>query len=182
MCPLCALYAPTMRALYFHYVPSMCLYALSMHPLCALYVPTMRPLCAHYAPTMRPLCALYAPSMHPLCALKCDLYAPTMRPLCAHYAPSMRREGKGREGKGPQRRPQKRLGRRLEGVAKAVGGGYCRLQMPLRLALAVRETAAGHRLGALEGGLPPLKCIPDPPFRAVHDDKHNVRSGSCCGC
>ena len=26
------------------------------------------------------------------------------------------------EGKGPQRRPQKRLGRRLEEVAKAVGG------------------------------------------------------------
>ena len=51
-----------------------------------------------------------------------------------------------------QRRPQKRLGRRLEEVAKAVGGGYCRLQMPLRLALAVRETVAGHRLGALPGG------------------------------
>ena len=31
------------------------------------------------------------------------------------------------QGKGPQRRPQKRLGRRLEGVAEAVGGGYCRL-------------------------------------------------------
>ena len=30
------------------------------------------------------------------------------------------------EGKGPQRRPQKQLGRRLEEVAKAVGGGYCR--------------------------------------------------------
>ena len=53
---------------------------------------------------------------------------------------------------GPPRRPQKRLGRRLEGVAKAVGGGYCRLQMPLKLAFAVRETVAGHRLGALEGG------------------------------
>ena len=60
------------------------------------------------------------------------------------------------EGKGPQRRPQKRLGRRLEGVAKAVGGGYCRLQTPLKLALAVRETVAGHRLGALPGGgVPP---------------------------
>ena len=66
------------------------------------------------------------------------------------------------EWKGPQRRPQKRLGRRLEEVAKAVGGGYCRLQMPLKLALAVRETVAGHRLGALEGGaggyLPPFQC------------------------
>ena len=27
------------------------------------------------------------------------------------------------EGEGPPRRPQRRLGRRLEGVAKAVGGG-----------------------------------------------------------
>ena len=33
-----------------------------------------------------------------------------------------------------------------------MGGGYCRLQMPLRLALGVRGTVAGHRLGALEGG------------------------------
>ena len=56
------------------------------------------------------------------------------------------------EGRGPQRRPQKRLGRRLEEVVKAVGGGYCRLQMPLRLALGVRGTVAGRGLGALEGG------------------------------
>ena len=34
------------------------------------------------------------------------------------------------EGKGPRRR--------LEEVAEAVGGGYCRLQMPLRLALGVK--------------------------------------------
>ena len=64
--------------------------------------------------------------------------------------------GEGRdalEGKGPQRRPSRRLDRRLEEVAKAVGGGYCRLQMPLKLALAVRETVAGHRLGI--GWLPP---------------------------
>ena len=48
----------------------------------------------------------------------------------------------------------RRLSRRLEEVAKEVGGGYCRLQMPLRLAFGVRrETVAGHRLGALEGGL-----------------------------
>ena len=67
------------------------------------------------------------------------------------------------EGKGPQRRPHRRLGRRLEGVAEAVGGGYCRLQMPLKLALGVRGTVAGHRLGALEGGggtSPPFQCIP----------------------
>ena len=50
------------------------------------------------------------------------------------------------EGEGPQRRPQQRLGRRLEEVAKAVGGGYCRLQMPLQLALANRGTVAGRRL------------------------------------
>ena len=36
-------------------------------------------------------------------------------------------------------------------------GGYCWLQMPLRLALGVRGTVAGHRLGAMEvgGGAPP---------------------------
>ena len=66
------------------------------------------------------------------------------------------------EGKGPQRGSQKRLDRRLEVTAQAVGGGYCRLQMPLRLALGVRETAVGHRLGAPAGGgyLPPFQCIP----------------------
>ena len=53
------------------------------------------------------------------------------------------------------------------GVAEAVGGGYCRLQMPLTLALGVRETVAGHRLGALEGGgVPPMshRELPPPPF------------------
>ena len=44
-------------------------------------------------------------------------------------------------------------------VVKAFGGGHCRLQMPLKLA--VRETVAGHRLGAREGGyLPTFQCIP----------------------
>ena len=85
------------------------------------------------------------------------------------------------EGKGPQRRPQRRLGRRLE-VAKAVGGGYCRLQMPLRLALAVRGTVAGHRLGALEGGA----GVPPPPSNAslpaAHpNNAHDARRGiPCC--
>ena len=55
-------------------------------------------------------------------------------------------------GRGPQRRPQKPVDRRLEEAAKAVGGGYCRLQMPLRPALGVSGTVAGHRLGALEEG------------------------------
>ena len=67
------------------------------------------------------------------------------------------------EGRGPQRRPQRRLGRRLEEVALAVGGGYCRLQMPLRLALGVRGAVAGRRLSALgEGYLPPLPMRPCP--------------------
>ena len=52
------------------------------------------------------------------------------------------------DGKGPERRPQQRLDRRLKEVAKAVGGGYFRLQMPLSLALAIRGTVAGHRLEA----------------------------------
>ena len=67
------------------------------------------------------------------------------------------------DGKGPQRRPQQRLGRRVEEVAKAVGGGYCRLQMPLSPALGVRGTVAGNRSGALEKGrggyLPPVQCL-----------------------
>ena len=69
-------------------------------------------------------------------------------PACS--APSLPRDAL--EGMGPQRRPQKRVDRRLEEVAKAVGGRYCRLQMPLKLVPAVRDTVAGHRLGALEGG------------------------------
>ena len=74
-------------------------------------------------------------------------------------------DGDAFEGKGPRRRPQRRLGRRLEEVAEAVGGGHCRLRMPLKPALGVRGTVAGHRLGALEGGgrgvsPPPPKCIP----------------------
>ena len=55
--------------------------------------------------------------------------------------------------------------RRAVGGAEAVGGGYCRLQMPLRPALGVRGTVAGHRLGPLEGGgVPtPLVLHPRPP-------------------
>ena len=61
------------------------------------------------------------------------------------------------EGKGPQRRSQQRLDRQLEEVTEAVGGGYCRLQMPLKLALAIRGTVAGHGWGG-GGGLPPFQC------------------------
>ena len=59
------------------------------------------------------------------------------------------------EGKGPQGR---------EGTRSLVESDYCPLQMPLKLALAVKETVAGHRLGALPGGgyhasLPPPPLI-----------------------
>ena len=48
------------------------------------------------------------------------------------------------EGKGPRRGFQQRSGRLLQAVAKTVGGGCCRLQMPLGLPAAVRrERAAG---------------------------------------
>ena len=83
----------------------------------------------------------------------------------------------GREG--PQRGPERRLGRRLEEVAQAVGGGYCRLQMPLRLALGVRGTVAGHRLGALEGGgggggAPSLPMPPCGEYTAFDRPQHPV--------
>ena len=68
------------------------------------------------------------------------------------------------EGKGAQRWPQRRLNRRLEEVAE---GSYCRLQMPLKLAHGIRETVAGPRLGAVEGGggvpLPMYPCPPPVP-------------------
>ena len=47
--------------------------------------------------------------------------------------------------KGPQMWSPKRLDRRLEEVAKAVGGGYCRLQLSLRLSLAVRACRRGTK-------------------------------------
>ena len=61
----------------------------------------------------------------------------------------------------------------LEEVSKAVRSGYCQLQMPLRLALAVRGTVAGHRLGALKGGryLTPFQCTPPPPAQEILSDK-----------
>ena len=80
---------------------------------------------------------------------------PPPGPGVAEPNPEVCPKGGGRdalEGKGSRRRPQKRLDRRLEEVATAVGGGYCQLQMPLKPALGVRGTVAGHRLGALEEG------------------------------
>ena len=73
--------------------------------------------------------------------------------------------------KGPQRRPQKRLDKRLEEGAKAVGGGDCRLRMTLTRGLAVRGTVAGRRLGALEGGVPP----PPPLTRKRHTMPHSAQ-------
>ena len=55
-----------------------------------------------------------------------------------------------------------RLDRPLEEVAEPVGGGYCRLQMPSSLALGVRGTVAGRRLGDLKGGW----GVPPPPSNA----------------
>ena len=77
------------------------------------------------------------------------------------------------EGKGPQRRPQKQLYQQLEAVAKAVGGGYCRLEMPLKLALAVSWTVAGHRPGALKVGTsPPSDASPPPLCGYAHPPIH----------
>ena len=87
------------------------------------------------------------------------------------------------EGEGPQRRPQRRLGRRLEEVAEAVGGGYCRLETPLKPALGVRGTVAGHRLRALERGVPPP--FPLHPWERseaqAHTDKRSLNGGVRCG-
>ena len=87
-------------------------------------------------------------------------------------APGVRMHYKGR-------RPQKWLGRRLEEVTKAVGGGYCRLQMPLKLAVAVRGTVAGHRLGALGGPLPMHPCPGDLPSTQAgrRQQREGERSG-----
>ena len=52
-------------------------------------------------------------------------------PTCRTPPPRRWMHEKGR-GKGPQGSSRRRLDRRLEEVAKAVGGGYCLLQMPLK--------------------------------------------------
>ena len=53
------------------------------------------------------------------------------------HADGGQRVSEGKDAlRGPQtrKRPQQQLGRRLEEVAEAFGGGFCRLQMPLKLA------------------------------------------------
>ena len=81
-------------------------------------------------------------------------------------------------------------------MPKRLCGGYCRLQMLLELALGVRGTVAGHRLGALEGGggatplpihpwgFPPLRCFPQPsptpPGRQDIERTASVRCVTAC--
>ena len=85
---------------------------------------------------------------------------------------------KGIEGQGgrPVGKPQGCI--RREGASEATpeavrlavggdcrpGGGYCRLQMPLKLVLAVKGTVAGHRLGALQGGGGGAPLLPRHPW------------------
>ena len=92
-------------------------------------------------------------SPNPLCPASCDPDCPLRQRRTSgsrngkvvHQQGCIRREG-------TSERPQRRLGRRLEEVAEALGGSYFRLQIPLTLALGVRGTVAGHRLGTLERG------------------------------
>ena len=92
-----------------------------------------------------------------------DTYAAKVRPVSLPHGAFRTTQhrsggggrGRGLEGKGPRRRPQGRLGRRLEGVRRsgwgAVTVGYkCRS----KLALGVGGAVAGRRLGALEGSAP----------------------------
>ena len=53
--------------------------------------------------------------------------------------------------------------------------------MPLRLALAVRKTVAGRRLGALEGGYLPPSNAPLPPEPSLPQTHRAVRSGCVMG-
>ena len=66
--------------------------------------------------------------------------------------------------KGRDFRGNPRLGQAVGAGCRCGWGADCRLQMPFKLALAVRGPVAGHRLGALrEGGgcgFPPFPCIP----------------------
>ena len=85
------------------------------------------------------------------------------------------------DGEAPQKRPQRWLDRRLEEVAKAVEGGYCRLQIQLNPALAVKEPVAGHRLGTREGGgvPPPFQCVPAPPLAPTPQALRALSGGLC---
>ena len=79
--------------------------------------------------------------------------------LSEEHRPGIHLKGRGLRG-------SPRLDRRIEEVSEAVLGRYCRLQIPLNLAVAAKETVARHMLGALEGaGRPGGWWIP-PPFNA----------------
>ena len=90
---------------------------------------------------------------HPLVALCCPLPPPNMLHTAdgQHFVSRKRRPQGCIRREGTSEVAPEAVGQ-AEEVAKAAGGGYCRLAMPLSLALAVRETAAGRRTGALEGG------------------------------
>ena len=93
--------------------------------------------------------------------------------VCAFCSMTWGEGGVGRE-EASEARPRRRLGRRLEEVAEAVGGGCCRLQTPLHAALGVRETVAGRRLGALGGeGLPPPPSNASLPGVAQDNDENS---------
>ena len=149
----------------------------------AALCPSQGPLCSHPSTTrlrppppspskcLRPFAIRHTPA---LCsASACEVAANRRR-----HAPTTRDALKGQR---PRRRFRTRLGRRLEEVATAVGGGYWRLHMPLKLALAVRETVAGRRLGALEGrrGVPaPLPMLPCPPHPLHRPSPTNAPSAA----
>ena len=70
---------------------------------------------------------------------------PAVCGICAvSVCQDMRGSARGAlEGKGLQSWPQRRLDVRLEEVAEAVGGGHCRLPMPLKVALAGTRDGGG---------------------------------------
>ena len=85
---------------------------------------------------------------------------------------------KGRGPGGGSRGGQAGGWRRLP---KRLGGGYWRLQLPLKLALAVRRTVAGHRLRSWRGrggDLPPFQCIAGGGGRGQHEGLIKAAKGT----
>ena len=79
----------------------------------------------YLCPPLKPSFLRYAVQLPP-CPPPLHITAYALRPSTSHALDAL-------EGEGPQRRPPKPLDRRLEEVAKGVGGGCCRLQMPWTL-------------------------------------------------
>ena len=71
------------------------------------------------------------------------------RPFALRKQPSLSRSPRGIRSPEERRGMGRAYGLGPTGLGLGLGGGYCRLQMSLKLALAVRGTVAGHRLGAL---------------------------------